>query len=416
MKLHKHFPPHLSQLVFLDKNGEIENMSSLDYDLFLWLIYYTHKEYRDDKSLEYVFEYKDIKESFKKSLNTKSIKNSLEKIGGLQILSNYLKSYGDKETIITKPFKIKIITNKSNKSYGFSVTTTNLFMEYFNNPSPKVDVDYKIMYTLKPFMSKLLYLFLRDSYGGYKDVKRFRIVEIKKLRHMMNVWGENTTNSNFITQLKKSIVSINENSNINVDFTKKTKLNPKSGNKEIISIRFSIELDDMKLLKKRVNKSQPTEESTDTDEVVESDTVSEEKSFEEYVEDKVTEGYDEAKSKGIEIKNSDSYKNGIRKKLLENKDIKSEFTFVSFIENEKSKLKSKITDNQPYMIVLKDSDNFLDVYSINNEYQFVRNYDNSIVTKTIKEGLEFIEDKLVDLFYFDTQRCDYSDKNRVGRI
>jgi len=49
MKMIKHFPPHLSQLVFLNLDGEIEKINGLDYDLFIWLIYKTHKHYTTQK-------------------------------------------------------------------------------------------------------------------------------------------------------------------------------------------------------------------------------------------------------------------------------------------------------------------------------------------------------------------------------
>ena len=79
MKMIKHFPPHLAQLVFLNLDGEIEKINGLDYDLFIWLIYKTHKHYHNTKDNYIEFEYADIRKSLPSKPNTKSIKAALEK-------------------------------------------------------------------------------------------------------------------------------------------------------------------------------------------------------------------------------------------------------------------------------------------------------------------------------------------------
>ena len=169
MKMIKHFPPHLAQLVFLNLDGEIEKINGLDYDLFIWLIYKTHKHYHNTKDNYIEFEYADIRKSLPSKPNTKSIKAALEKIGKLQLLSNYLNSYENKEAILTTtPFKIEIETSDNGKSYGFSVTTSKKFLQRFDNPTPKVSVDYTIIYNLNK-MSKLLYLFLK-----YLDIQKLQ--------------------------------------------------------------------------------------------------------------------------------------------------------------------------------------------------------------------------------------------------
>lgn len=209
MKMIKHFPPHLSQLVFLNLDGEIEKINGLDYDLFIWLIYKTHKHYHNTKyhntKDNYIeFKYKDIKESIPTKPNTNSIQSSLIKINEIQLLSNYLNSYENKEIILTtQPFKINIEVSDNGKSYGFSVTTSKKFLQRFDNPTPKVSVDYTIIYNLNK-MSKLLYLFLKDALGVYEN--KNRKVDVDNLRHMMNVGNDFTSHSNFITQLKKSII------------------------------------------------------------------------------------------------------------------------------------------------------------------------------------------------------------------
>ena len=412
-KLHKLFPPHLSQLVFMDTDGEnLTKINSIDYDLFIWLIYNTHKKHKDDKSLIYDFEYIDIKKTFKKTMNTKVIRESLERIGKLLIISNYLQSYGNKEIIVTKPFEIEIVPTDKNISYGFNVKTTDEFMKWFDNPKPKVDVNYDIIYNLKPTMSKLLYLFLRDSYGGYTDTTRYRNVDIHRLRHMMNVYNEKTTNSNFITELKKSVETINKYSDLTVKFKVDKKRNLRSGISEITGVKFTIEWDENKLFEMRLKdrKSKKIDE-TKPDEVIIN--VETECSFEDYLTNLVEEEYEEQISNGIVIQNPNGYKNGIRKNLIKG-GIEEEFKFIMMIETEKNILRKKITDNQPYKIIFKDDDNLYENYYINDNCLFVKSHDNTLVTKTINESIEFIHDNRMEL-YFDTVRCTESYKN-VGRM
>ena len=418
MKLHKHFPPYLAQLVFMNKDGIIKKITSLDYDLFLWLIYNTHKQYSKDSSLYFEFTYKDVKDSFSKSMNTDKIKSSLKKLGELTLYCNILQSYADKEKIRIKPFEIEIITATNNISYGFSVKTSQEFMEWFNNPSPKVDVNYDIIYNLKPTMSKLLYLFLRDSYGGYTNTKRYRNVDIHRLRHMMNVYNEKTTNSNFITELKKSVKTINQYSDLTVKFKVDKKRNLRSGVSEITGVKFTIEWDENKLFEMRLKDRKLEKESNSIDETkcdeVSPDIVSE-YSFEDFLTNRIEEEYEINLSYGVEIKKSvESYKNGIRRKLLKD-GIKSIFEFLCIIEDEKEILRESIKDTQPYMIVFKNGENPYENYYVNNDCLFVKRYDDTIVTQTVDESIEFIDENRMKL-HFDIVRCDSSNKYNKGRF
>ena len=181
----KHFPPHLSQLVFGYLNTKMMKINGLDYDLFIFLIYQTHKSYSLENKDIIDIEYSKVRESLKSKPNTQSIKSSLHELGNMILKSNYLQSYGDKEIILTtKPFEIEIITSENGKSYGFRVKTSTDFLKWFNNPRPKVEVNYDIIFSLKK-MSKLLYLFLKDSLGTYEN--KNRNVDIEKLKNMMNI-------------------------------------------------------------------------------------------------------------------------------------------------------------------------------------------------------------------------------------
>ena len=81
----KHFPPYLSQMAFADSEGYFEKITVLDYNLFLYLIYKTHKEYSLNDTTYIELEYSKISESINSKPNTNSIKESLEKIGSLQL-------------------------------------------------------------------------------------------------------------------------------------------------------------------------------------------------------------------------------------------------------------------------------------------------------------------------------------------
>lgn len=408
MKMKKLFPTHLSQLVFVNSQNEIEKINSLDYDLYIWLIYQTHKHYHNTKETYVEFEYSKVKDSLKSNPNTKSIQNSLVKLDGIQIWSNYMESYGDKEILKTTPFHIEVISSDNGKSYGFGVKTSKKFLSWFDNPTPNVEVDYNIIYTLNK-MSKLLYIFLRDSLGVYES--KNRNVDIDSLKNMMNVSSGVTLNSNFITQLKKTIKDINENSNITVDWKVMKKRNLKSGLSEIESVKFSIQKDENKLLKKRVSNTQSIVKLDNCSGEV-SDTVSVEITFDDYINNRVEEEFGKSYHSGV--KNIGGYKNSIRKNLIDG-GIKEEFELMNILSTEKQKLKSKIKDNQPYMVVLRNIDEETDVYYFNNNFQIVKSYNNSVVTQTKSDTLETIDDMMGE-YYFDIQKCSWDDKDKVGRI
>lgn len=421
MKLHKHFPPHLAQLVFKDKEGDIQKINSIDYDLYLWLIYYTHKKYKDDKSLVYEFEYREIKKSFTKKKSIQSIKESLEKIGKLYTKSNYLNSYGDKEVILTKPFEIEIITTDKNISYGFIVKTTDEFMKWFDNPKPKVDVNYNIIYNLKRFMSKPLYLFLRDSLGIYET--KNRNVKIDKFRDMMNVLEKKTTNSNFIIELNKSIVLINEYSDINVGYDVIKKRNLRSGISEIVEIKFTIELDEEKPFRKKLEEKNSTEKTSEEDEdkksiednlsdEVDSDTESE-YSYEDYLNESIEEEYKKQIDNGLVVKTTPKrYKEGMRKKLLED-DIESKFKFLLLLEGEKNKLRETIEDEKEYEIIYRHNVKAI-MLRIDNECCLRDILSFETVTDSISDTIEFIEDNRDNYYYAKVSTNDLT--SDYGRI
>lgn len=402
----KHFPSYLSQMAFTDSEGYFEKITVLDYNLFLYLIYKTHKEYSLNDTTYIELEYSKISESIISKPNTGSIKKSLEKIGSLQLVSNYLNSYENKQRIIfNQPFKIELIQSKNGKSYGCAIKTSKRFLKIFDKPTPKVEVDYTIIYNLKNKTSKLLYLFLKDALGIYKI--KTRNIDIEEFMDIMNTDRLNIDKPNFLTQLKKSVKDINKNSNISVDYKVKKERNFESGAYENKSLKFTIEKNNTKVIPNNSNTANMTVKSN----------------FDEYLDELVEKGYEDAISSGVKIKTTtEIYKSGIRKKLLKDEEsLKAEFNLIQYLEQEKDFHREKITDNQPYMLTFTD-ENPEHILYINNEYQLVNMHHNKIITNSALETKEYIKeneytkDNNLGTFVFEIQRCDYTSKYDVARI
>ena len=409
----KHYPPHLSQLVFTDLNEFAIKINGLDYDLFIFLIYEAHKSYSLEKTDFIEIEYSKVRKTLKSSPNTQSIKSSLQKMGNMTLISNCLQSYGDKEIIITpKPFEIEIITSENEKSYGFSVKTSKNFLEWFDNPIPKVEVDYDIIFSLKK-MAKLLYLFLKDSLGIYEN--KNRNVDIDSLKCIMNIFRSEYTNSNVITEIKKSIKDINDHSDIHVEYKTVSKRDLRSGLSEIELVKFSIQKGKLNTQKKNVIKTESTKVEETTS--VETNDISATKTFEQYIEELVEIEYKKQISYGKEISNPTSYKNKIRKSLMEkNSNSKSKFELITLLDYYKSKFIKTITDFQAYQLILTDGNpESTNRYYLTNDYLLENPWGN-IATKSINDTLSFItQHNDIDL-YFDMARSTNLKKEQVGLI
>lgn len=414
MKYKKNFPNWMAQSVFM-KEGEVEGLNGLDYDMFLWLIYNTHHHYFKTKKLSTEFLYTDIKDSFEKSLNTDSIKKSLVKLNGMTILMNCLKSYGDKKIMESTPFRIKLLVDEEvNKSHGFTVKTNEAFMQSFDNPNPKVTLDYRNTTNVKSVSSKLLYLLLRDAYGNYKNVKRNRIIDIYDLKELLNEVNEETTNSQFVVKLKKTIKSINTNTDIYVTSQKMMKLQL-NGKKELEKIKFTISLQDLPILPEEESdlKDTPAEKNKieAVIESVEIETVIETDPFEDFLDKRV----EEIVKNRHNIDNVEAFSRSTKKNLRERKDVLSEFSFYQMLNNEKKKLKSKIPDDQPYMIILTNGDSFSPCY-INEKYQLIRMYDVKTLAANIYETIDLYENKMLDGYYWGILKTSQEQKFDLVRI
>jgi len=414
MKYTKNFPNWLAQAVFM-RDGEIEGLNGLDYDLFLWLIYHTHKHYFTTKQLSTEFLYTDIKESFDKSLNTDSIKKSLVKLNGMSVMMNCLKSYGDKKIKEATPFRIKLLVDEEvNKSHGFTVTTNEAFMKSFDNPNPKVTLDYRNTTNVKSVSSKLLYVLLRDAYGKYKDVERNRYIDIYDLKELLNVVNEATTNSQFLVNLKKTVKSINSNTDIYIKVKTMMKLQ-RNGKKEMEKIKFTISLKSLPALvtqkknsKDTLSVEKPIEEMA---EAVEIDAVVETDLFEDFLDSKVKE----IVKNRHDIKSIEAFSKSTKNNLRVKEDVLSEYSFYQMLDDEKKKLKLKIPNNQPHIVILTNGNPYCSCY-VNEKYQFVNIIDVKIQTTNVNETIEFFENKMVDGYYWDILQSDQSDKYNVARI
>ncbi len=408
----KYFPPYLSQMAFTDSKRHLKKITVLDYNLFIYLIYKTHKEYSDNDTTYIELEYSKISESINSKPNTDSIKESLEKIGSLQLVSNYLNSYENEQRIIfNQPFKIELIKADNGKSYGFGIKTSKRFLKIFDKPSPKVEVDYTIIYNLKNKISKLLYLFLRDALGVY-EIKT-RNVDIERLMNMMNT---DSSNPNFLTQLKKSVKDINKNSNISVDYKVIKKKDLKKGICKNISLKFTIKKNDTKVIPNNSSTNNAIPSSGTKKVAVNNE-------FEEYLDELVEVEYKNRISNGLKIKTTEEkYKSGIRKNLLEKEQsLKVEFDLKQYLEQKKSFLREKITDNQPYMLSFTDGNAYHASY-INNKYQLVTLFENKIITNSALETKEYIKENEhtpeneSGTFNFDIAKSSYDSKYNVGRV
>ncbi len=414
MKYTKNFPNWLAQAVFM-RDGEIEGLNGLDYDLFLWLIYHTHKHYFQTKQLSTQFLYTDIKGSFEKSLNTDSIKKSLVKLNGMSVMMNCLKSYGDKKIKEATPFRIKLLVDEEvNKSHGFTVKTDEAFMKSFDNPNPKVTLDYRNTTNVKSVSSKLLYVLLRDAYGNYKNIERNRYIDIYDLKELLNVVNEATTNSQLLVNLKKSVKSINSNTDIYIKVKTMMKLQ-RNGKKELEKIKFTISLKSLPaLVTQKKNSKDALSSEKPIEEVIESvevETVIETDLFEDFLDNKVKEI---VKNKH-NIQNVEAFSKSTKNNLKKDEKVLSEFSFYQMLDDEKKKLRSKIPNNQPHIIILTNGNPYCSCY-VNEKYQFVNIIDINIQTTNVNETIEFFENKMVDGYYWDILQSEQYTKFDLVRI
>lgn len=394
MTYKKHLYSAFAQTVF-GKNKAVVKMTALDFDIILYLIFNCSFEYETNNLLSHTILYTELKDILPSTPNTNSIKKSLLKIHQLEIKDNLLKSYGDKEHTVHTPFDIKILTDKYNKSHGFKVTADIEFMKLFTNPIPMVKLNYQNISNLTTFASKKLYLLLKDALGIHK--RQARTIDIREFEYLLNMPSQNTSKSQIVATVKSAIKTINKGTDIKVSSKTIYKL-LLNGKKELDKIRFEITKQKLK---------SPKKPKTDTVEEVED--ISKDIAFIKFVENKV-QGQVNARSN---LKKPDAWAAKTKTILLNNAETILEFNLTTLIQEQKDNLQSQIpNDSKEHMIVLGNDENNLIQYKVNSEYKIV---DINAQTKTgnVYETFEFIEEKLMDMYFWKVVVCNDIVKHKL---
>lgn len=431
MTFKKNFPPQFAQCVF-HKNNIVASINGLDYDLILWLNYHCSYEWDMNKSLTTLVQYTDIKRDFKKTLNTNSVQASLKKIDSMEFEMNYLESYGSKTKQSYVPYSINILTcPTSKKSYGFEVTVDKGYISMFSNPSPKVTLEYSNTTILTQSTYKKLYLLLRDALG--KNTSNVRIIDIDDLRHLLNV--ASATNTQVVNTIKKAIKVITANTNLQVTCIVEKKL-IKSGSREIDKIRFRLykqatppativaaqipqpiappppQVTPTPLTTQvAVAPSDDEIEDTETTEQIDDEAQEEiDILFEEFVDVKVNL----IASKRSDIRNIDDFKDGVKRKLMNNhQETINEFDVFYELICQKNELIDELPDNtNQYMIALTDPEDDTISYKVSQEYQVTDIY-LKVIVKNVADILDFFDERYSEGFYWKIIRCNNVIKNKL---
>ena len=404
MTYKKHLYSAFAQTVF-GKNKEILKMTALDFDIILYLIFHCSFEYDTKNNLSDTVLYTELKNILPSTPNTDSIKKSLLKIHQIEIKDNFLKSYGDKEHTVHIPFDIKILKDEHNhnKSHGFQVTADEAFMKLFTNPIPMVKLNYQNTSNLTTYASKKLYLLLKDALGVHKNQPR--TIDIKEFEYLLNMPSANTSKSQIIAKIKEAIKAINKNTDIKVLSKTQYKL-LLNGKKELDTIRFEITKQKLKAPKKI-----KTDEATDTVEEVETaDDISKDIAFVKFVENKVQGQVNIRRN----LKNPKGWAAKTKTILLKDDETIKEFNLIKFLEEQKDSLKNSIpNDSKDHMIVLGNDENNLTQYWVNSEYLIVDRNDGKIKTDNVYDTDMFIDDKLMDFYFWKIVPCNDIIKHKL---
>ena len=214
MKPIKNMPTWLANSIFVkitiddNKNENVDTveLEGSDIDVFFSLIYLTSQSYDFDKNtpkkLEYSYKLIDIRKVMEQKAN---INNSLIKLDGLQIASNIFESYGEKGSVIYKPFRITLQKDKSNpKIIGKAkITVEEDFIKAFTKPNPKFTLSYELLSEFSNPQAKLLYILLFNHLGDVSiGQSKHRNIPVEALAPLMNKPFDYS-----LTQLKRVVKS-----------------------------------------------------------------------------------------------------------------------------------------------------------------------------------------------------------------
>jgi len=181
MKQIMNIPPWMCHTVF-DKE-----LNGNDLHLLYVLISICSKTLYDENTFSADYTMKEINEKLNKKTN---IKLGLQKLDGLKMTVNYLRSYTidktekSKDRKVITPFNIKINEDKNGKTKNLTITVDKDFIEAFKNPKPKFTLSFRYLKNIKNIQSQLLYMFLADRIA--KKRKRTRHPDVRDLAEIMN--------------------------------------------------------------------------------------------------------------------------------------------------------------------------------------------------------------------------------------
>jgi hypothetical protein len=310
MEYIKNIPNWLAQSIFVDMSNndvKIVEMKGNQIDLFFALIFLTSNSYDYNKDTPrkttYTYTKKKLEVAYKKS---STLDKDMEKLNGLEIISNVLCSYDDKEWKYFTPFLIKkgkIIKDKKS-IIKFTVTVEEKFIKEFSNPNPKFTLSYEYLTSFSNPQAKILYMILFDHLGMVSHkfkTKKSRIIELDILKFLFNR-NSDWTFTQLARDIDSSIKYINENTDLEIIKHYDT-YDVEANGDDIIKHKFTmIRTKEYQLYVKNSNKVENDETKTETT-----------KSNSE----KAKKIMEEAIAKGVAIENQEAYLRTVCKNLVE---------------------------------------------------------------------------------------------------
>lgn len=210
-------PNWLAHSIFVDADTQIIELNGGQIDLFYALIYLTSQSYDYDKSTPktttFIFKKSKIQNAIKES---KTLNDAMEKLDGLEIITNILGSWGDGELDRFKPFVITPIKSRK-RVVKFKIEVQEKFIKEFSNPNPKFTLSYEYISAFTNPQAKLLYIILFDHLGMVKENgnPKSRIIDLENLKVLMNRGFDYKTDT-LARDIKKSVELINKHTDIKI--------------------------------------------------------------------------------------------------------------------------------------------------------------------------------------------------------
>lgn len=181
-------PNWLAHSIFVDTDTQIVELNGGQVDLFFALIYLTSQSYDHDKSTPktttFIYKRSKIQNAIKEN---KTLNDAMEKLNGLEIITNILESWGDGEPDRFKPFVITPI-KAGKRVVKFKIKVEERFIQEFSNPNPKFTLSYEYISAFTNPQAKLLYIILFDHLGKVEEngKPKSRKIDLENLKILMN--------------------------------------------------------------------------------------------------------------------------------------------------------------------------------------------------------------------------------------